>query len=241
MKSLENLSPYNNWLYWLEYGNKILEKDTHVFLKTDEQCKVIYNCDADKVLIEITNLLNCKLDFIEHPAKEFLKYHDFIDFDTTHDKKNTYLKKMQTAIQLLTRISNEPEFSNIDILDERIAHLEKRIQRKNINDTNMIESILKECQDLNVFDPTCAVIYFYWGNLHLELAKKSSSQKESLKYINLAQNKYDELFKYHTDPSQLVYFHYFEILTFKARLITNTKQREELLKLALETSNNKKL
>ncbi|MDP7902663.1 hypothetical protein QWI44_18605, partial [Acinetobacter pittii] len=74
MDALNELRPYNNWLYWLEYNEQVLQKESHHFLENDEECKVIYGCDADRTFIEIADALNCDLDFIEHPEKELELY-----------------------------------------------------------------------------------------------------------------------------------------------------------------------
>ncbi|MFZ0332045.1 MAG: hypothetical protein WAL54_12695, partial [Acinetobacter bohemicus] len=42
MNALNELRPYNNWLYWLEYNEQVLQKESHQFLENDEECKVIY-------------------------------------------------------------------------------------------------------------------------------------------------------------------------------------------------------
>lgn len=241
MESLNELRPYNNWLYWLEYNEQVLQNVSHHFLENDEECKIICDCDADIVFMEIAKLLKCNLNFIEYPAIEFQQYNDFINFNTAQSKKIIYERKIQTAIQLLKRISNDPEFSVINILDERLAHLEKRIQRKNINDSNMMELLLKQCEELSELDSEFFVVYFYWGNMLYELAENSPLTEEKIKYTDLAHNKYEELFKHHPDPSQLVYLNYFKILKAKADLTADINEKEKLLTLALKALNNEKL
>ena len=74
MHALNELRPYNNWLYWLEYSDQILQKESHHFLENDEECKVIYQADADIIFMKIAELLNCNLDFIERPDVELTLY-----------------------------------------------------------------------------------------------------------------------------------------------------------------------
>ncbi|WP_081031809.1 hypothetical protein, partial [Acinetobacter pittii] len=93
MDALNELRPYNNWLYWLEYNEQVLQKESHHFLENDEECKVIYGCDADRTFIEIADALNCDLDFIEHPEKELELYLKEINFDLDLKKIKTYKSK----------------------------------------------------------------------------------------------------------------------------------------------------
>lgn len=74
MDALNELRPYNNWLYWLEYNDQVLQRDSHHFLENDEECKAIYGCDADETFLKIAESLSCSLDFIERPYKELEMY-----------------------------------------------------------------------------------------------------------------------------------------------------------------------
>ncbi|MFP0710692.1 TPR end-of-group domain-containing protein [Acinetobacter baumannii] len=100
MDALNELRPYNNWLYWLEYNKQVLQKESHHFLENDEECKVIYGCDADRTFIEIADALNCDLDFIEHPEKELELYLKEINFDLDLKKIKTYKSKIDQYIKL---------------------------------------------------------------------------------------------------------------------------------------------
>lgn len=57
MVSLNELRPYNNWIYWLEYSDQVLQRESHQFLEDDEECKVIYKCDADESFMDIAERL----------------------------------------------------------------------------------------------------------------------------------------------------------------------------------------
>lgn len=111
MTALANLRPYNNWLYWLEYSEQLCQsaegktKDTHQFLEQDEECKVIYGCDADETFMEIAASLGCDLDFIEQPEKELKRYSQTINFDTAGKKTKFYLKILNAHIKSLSKSS----------------------------------------------------------------------------------------------------------------------------------------
>ncbi len=101
MEALNELRPYNNWLYWLEYGNQVLQKESHQFLENDEECKVIYKCDADETFMEVAEKLKCNLDFIEQPEKELNEYKKRINFDTAGKKENLYKKVLEAHLKSL--------------------------------------------------------------------------------------------------------------------------------------------
>ena len=80
MDALNELRPFNNWLYWLEYSNQIPQTEMHSFLRNDEECKIIYQCDADETFMNIISSLGCKLEFIETPQTEFKNLFKNINF-----------------------------------------------------------------------------------------------------------------------------------------------------------------
>lgn len=109
MDALNELRPYNNWLYWLEYNEQVLQKASHHFLENDEECKVIYGCDADNTFIAITEYLACNLDFINHPEKELSLYLDEINFDVKSKKIQGYKTKIDSYISLFKKHHSELE------------------------------------------------------------------------------------------------------------------------------------
>lgn len=109
MHALNELRPYNNWLYWLEYSNQVLQKDSHHFLENDEECKVVYGCDADDTFITITDYLACNLDFINHPEKELSLYLKEINFDVKSKKTQGYKTKIDSYISLFKKHHSEIE------------------------------------------------------------------------------------------------------------------------------------
>jgi len=109
MDALNELRPYNNWLYWLEYNEQVLQKESHHFLENDEECKVIYGCDADNTFITITEYLACNLDFINHPEKELSLYLNEINFDVKSKKIQGYKTKIDSYISLFKKHHSEIE------------------------------------------------------------------------------------------------------------------------------------
>ncbi|MEN8368710.1 hypothetical protein [Acinetobacter bereziniae] len=109
MHALNELRPYNNWLYWLEYNEQVLKKESHHFLENDEECKIIYECDADDIFISITDYLACNLDFINHPEKELSLYLNEINFDVKSKKIQGYKTKIDSYISLFKKHHSEIE------------------------------------------------------------------------------------------------------------------------------------
>ncbi|MHA3116232.1 SIR2 family protein [Acinetobacter sp. ANC 4635] len=146
MDALNELRPYNNWLYWLEYGNQVLPKESHQFLEHDEECKIIYGCDADTAFMNIADLLNCSLDFIERPDIELQLYEREINFQTAGSKQNYFTKKIKNYKQLLS----QPELINIlDKVDDLdISFLLQGLTQKiiylcNLSQSEQIKEIVK--------------------------------------------------------------------------------------------------
>ena len=128
MDALNELRPYNNWLYWLEYNNQVLQKDSHHFLESDEECKLIYGCDADETFMEVAELLNCSLDFIEQPEKELEQYKKLINFETAKSKQYDFLSTLEKNINLLKQkeLANE----TISLFNEFLDRLENETLSK---------------------------------------------------------------------------------------------------------------
>ncbi len=100
MEALDELRPYNNWLYWLEYGNRVLQKDSHHFLENDEECKIIYRCDADETFLELLEVLDCSLNFIDKPEQEFNTHLDEIHFEYDSTLKRAHNKALSSNKQI---------------------------------------------------------------------------------------------------------------------------------------------
>lgn len=166
MHALHELRPYNNWLYWLEYGNQVLQKESHHFLDNDEECKIINNCDADETFITIADLLDCDLDFIDHPEKELELYLKEINFNLEIKKIKTYKSKINQYITLFNEHHQKLEkidesqrlLVNADrLLDQVLAKIAKDVNHCDLNSTKEIielyENALKlQPQDYNASD-----------------------------------------------------------------------------------------
>jgi hypothetical protein len=106
MDALNELRPYNNWLYWLEYKEQVLQKESHLFLENDEECKVIYGSDADSIFLQITKDIECPLSFIEDPSERLQLYLDEIKFNTHQQLGNFYQEFIHDCKNHLERINH---------------------------------------------------------------------------------------------------------------------------------------
>lgn len=134
MDALNELRPYNNWLYWLEYNNQVLQKDSHHFLENDEESKVVYECDADQTFIEIAEILECNLDFIEHPQKKLETYLAEIHFQTAHSKAENYQNKIHSFISVLNNEINNKNFEIIAQLESIYNDVKNEIFKQFFNE-----------------------------------------------------------------------------------------------------------
>lgn len=134
MDALNELRPYNNWLYWLEYNNQVLQKDSHHFLENDEESKVVYECDADQTFIEIAEILECNLDFIEHPQKKLETYLAEIHFQTAHSKAENYQDKIHSFISVLNNEINNKNFEIIAQLESIYNDVKNEIFKQFFNE-----------------------------------------------------------------------------------------------------------
>ncbi|NNP72341.1 hypothetical protein A7P53_07670 [Acinetobacter defluvii] len=136
MYALNELRPYNNWLYWLEYGDQVLQKESHHFLENDEECKVIYGCDADETFMEVAENLRCSLDFIEYPDNELKNYLKEIDFSSNSRRIISYKNQIQSYIELFAKHRLEIQQINAfhQILNKAISliPIEKSLKNKNL-------------------------------------------------------------------------------------------------------------
>lgn len=142
MEALTELRPYNNWLYWLEYGNQVLQKESHHFLENDEECKVIYGSDADETFMEIAENLQCSLDFIEKPQIELKRYKEEINFSTANDKSCYYSRNINAHIKSLEKSSQAIKTSR-NLLN---LHIQYAFQ---ISDRNtLLEELVKSYKEV---------------------------------------------------------------------------------------------
>ena len=141
MDALNELRPYNNWLYWLEYNEQVLQKESHQFLENDEECKTIYSCDADETFMEIAENLKCSLDFIERPHTELELYTTEIDFSTSKLKGQQLLSKVQSYIAVLESDLFRDQLDSIELITEIItSHFES-------SDKESTDKLIKTCEN----------------------------------------------------------------------------------------------
>jgi hypothetical protein len=186
MDALNELRPYNNWLYWLEYGDQVLQKESHHFLNRDEEIKVMYHADADETFMRIAELLNCSLDFIERPDKELELYLSEINFETSKKLHNRYVSKIKSYIAILESQKVEIQFKYADEVDVLLAYLddihEKKTDEylKEYNQTHDLK-IIEVCGKLSKLSPDLDSIYWYWGDALFSLAKHTNDNLSSMK------------------------------------------------------------
>jgi hypothetical protein len=151
MDALNELRPYNNWLYWLEYNEEVIQKESHHFLENDEECKVIYECDADETFMDIAEHLKCSLDFIERPEKELEQYKKLINFETAKSKQFNFLSTLENNISLLKQ--KELASETITLFHEFLDRLEnERLSEENtLLKIQCYEKIIKLANNENIF------------------------------------------------------------------------------------------
>lgn len=146
MEALDELRPYNNWLYWLEYNSQISKNRSHHFLELDEECKVINQCDADETFMEIAELLQCSLDFIERPEVELQNYLNEINFNTALTKGEKYKSQTERLVRVLS--NKLDDYTRVDIFYTMLEKLEN----DEFNDTNL--SLKIACQkEILIYEP----------------------------------------------------------------------------------------
>lgn len=195
MDALNELRPYNNWLYWLEYSDQVLQKDSHHFLENDEECKVIYDCDADETFMEVAENLKCSLDFIERPHTELELYLREINFETSNKFQNRYISKIKSYINILESQTLEIKFKYADEADALFAYLDDIHEKKSedylnkYNETHDFK-IIEVCEKLSKLTPNSDAIYWYWGDALFSIAKNSNTTDYKNKKLSEAEDKY---------------------------------------------------
>lgn len=241
MEALNELRPYNNWLYWLEYGNQVLQKESHQFLEHDEECKVIYDCDADETFMAIAEKLKCNLDFIEQPHKELEMYLEEINFETATTSQHRYISKIKFYIKILESQNVQEQFNYAKEADALLAYLDSLIaegdQSSDIDKTKLKNSkIIEVCEKLSKILPDHDATYWYWGDALFKLAElekpvshiflaeaeekyKLSIKKDEVEDINIKARKLYNLYRYQSD------------------LTNNKSEKIELLNRAIDVLN----
>ncbi|AWL30146.1 hypothetical protein DJ533_17050 [Acinetobacter defluvii] len=176
MEALTELRPYNNWLYWLEYGNQVLQKDSHHFLESDEECKVIYGCDADETFMEIAELLSCSLDFIEQPYTELELYTKEINFNTSKSKGYQLLSKVKNYISILKNDTVINKFKLAEIVTDYIGNEEFHSDSDDLNYSK--EKLISTCEELYPLlkESLSGEFFFWWAGAYCPLNKEFDSK-----------------------------------------------------------------
>lgn len=158
MEALNELRPYNNWLYWLEYNNQVLQKESHEFLENDEECKVIFECDADETFMEIAEYLKCSLDFIEKPEQELKTYLTEINFNSKSHRITNYKQKIQSYIELFAKHRLEIQQINafhqvfssvVKLLNQDVSLKNKDSKVERLDNLMIMKSRLEQALKLN--------------------------------------------------------------------------------------------
>lgn len=161
MDALNELRPYNNWLYWLEYNDQVLQKETHHFLEQDEECKIVYGCDADETFMEVAELLDCSLDFIEQPDTELELYTKEINFNTSKSKGHQLLSKVKNYISILKKDAVINKFKLAEIVTDYIGNEEFHSYSDDPNYSR--EKLISTCEELYpVLKENLSGEFFYW-------------------------------------------------------------------------------
>lgn len=190
MDALNELRPFNNWLYWLEYSDQVLEKESHHFLRSDEECKVIYQADADETFMEIAELLQCSLDFIERPEVELQNYLDEINFQYPQHFEKLYHKacSFQKSIQNYKDFFQKLSATNIeDILSTEI--FVDKILEEYREDIDTKISMLKKLHEIDPNNTKTTYLIAHFLDIKGQKIPQTSIIKESIfyfqKYFNL--------------------------------------------------------
>lgn len=244
MEALTELRPYNNWLYWLEYGDKVLQKETHHFLENDEECKVIYGCDADETFVEILENLDCSLNFIDKPEQQFNSYLKEINFEyddslkKVHEKAFSSLEKIKGYKDFLEKLSITElesvlgtDFFISKILEKYKDDIDKKIE--------MLRKLLEV--DPNNFEIIIMIGHF------LDLKSRGNSDsdilKEAIKYFEKAITiKSDNYYNFKTiaefkirlaklQKSNIDWVEINKLLEKASNLISEEKQSKDFLKI----------
>jgi hypothetical protein len=232
MTALENLRPYNNWLYWLQRGDSLRKNkdgyiiESHQFLIKDEECKVIYNCDSDEFFLDLRKKLSCNLDFIDSPESELKNYLERINFKTGGATGAGLKIKAKEYISLLKQYDPIKE---TDVLYEEFSSF----------DNTSIETLKISLLDFtkkHKNNKTFSACYLK-SACYFRLA--TISEIEHMKnYITLATTEIDHIYKIDLNDTDVLFFK--GVLT-RVSSIFESKHDEKITKLSESISIAKKI
>lgn len=217
MDALNELRPYNNWLYWLEYNEQVLQKESHQFLENDEECKTIYSCDADETFMEVAENLKCSLDFIERPHKELELYLSEINFNSLGKRGSTYQIKISEYIKILKSDQKQLSFLTIDIANILIDSFADLVEED--------EKIIEICNLILKQFPDHEEALSWLAFSYHQLAYKYQTRQE---YFELAFKIYEQIIQNY--PQRIEdYKFYVETLFDKLRNVEEIREQKKLL------------
>lgn len=237
MDALNELRPFNNWLYWLEYSDQVLQKESHHFLRNDEECKVIYQCDADETFMNISYLLDCSLDFIERPYKELEMYLEEIRFETSKNSQHRYTAKIKKYIEILETDTAISQFKHADQVDMLLAYLENLIANKipSPQEENL-KKIIEICEKISHLSPDHDATYWYWGDALFATAKLEGIDKNE--FLEEAEIKYQlSIEKDISEDINIKARKLYELYRYQHSLTNDETTKSDLLKKALKSLN----
>lgn len=236
MHALNELRPYNNWLYWLEYGEQVIQKGSHNFLEKDEEIKVIYRCDADETFMEIAENLQCSLDFIEQPYTELELYTKEINFNTSKLKGHQLLSKVRNYITVLKSDVTINKFKIAEIVTDYISNEEFHSSSGDPNYSN--ERLVSICEELFPIlkESLTGEFFFWWASAYCPLNKSFDSKSSNEKILAYEKALQISQKGIKQDPSFGGNFHYCGIYQLElAKLLKNDNPRKkELLNQSIQ-------
>jgi len=238
MDALNELRPYNNWLYWLEYNDQVLQKESHHFLEKDEECKVIYRCDADETFTEITDILKHSLDFIERPYKELELYLKEINFETSKKYQHRYISKIKTYIEILESPTALSQFKHADEVDVLLAYLED-LRSKDMPSPKLENQhkIIEICEKISQLIPNHDATYWYWGDALFQMAKLEE-KNDSIKLLKQSEAKYHlSIEKDSSEDINIKARKLYELYRYQCNLELNSEAKILILHKALNALN----
>jgi len=230
MEALNELRPYNNWLYWLEYGEQVIQKDSHHFLEKDEECKIIYHCDADETFMNIADFLDCSLDFIEQPYSELELYTKEINFNTSKSKGHQLLSKVKNYISILKNDTLINKFKLAEIVTDYISNDEFHTYSDDPNYSQ--EKLISICEELYPIlkENLSGKFFFWWASAYCPLNKEFDDSLPDVKKSALEKALEISQQGIKQDPSFGGNFHFCGIYQLElAKLISNNDQQKKAL------------